>query len=194
MAKRVFLITLMMWVFVSHATGQNRDESQAKVGCAMGHIAIAVRDLNKSIEWYHNVMGFVLAKEPIEIDTDTSPLGEIAHGLFGKGLKKLRIAQMVGANHVGIELFQFVLPESKNNDRQEFSKTGLLHMCVVASDVELVARKIKGNGGKVRVENHAETTDKKVVFCEDLDGNVIEVSGQNWADKDAALVREKKSK
>jgi len=173
MVKPVFIV-LFVALSIACVLAQPSDVNNGQSSITFGHVALAVKDLDKAILWYEEVFGFQLVKKPVEIDTDTSPLGEIAKTLFGRDMKKLRIAGMTIGNQGGIELFQFLIPEAEDNDN-EFRKTGFLHMCVISTDIDTVVDKLKTNGGTVKVEYSYPNSRQKVVFCEDPDGNIIEI-------------------
>ncbi|MEQ8168960.1 MAG: VOC family protein [Candidatus Eremiobacterota bacterium] len=168
--RRFVQIILLSLLCISQVFGQTPENRQEQKPVTFGHIALSVKYLDKAIEWYRNVFGFRLTKEPVEIDTDTSPSGEVARTLFGRNMKKLRIAQMTLDNQAGLELFEFIIPLS---EKDNFRKSGFLHMCLIVQDMDTFIKKLEENGGKVKVEN--TSPQKKVVFCEDPDGNIIEL-------------------
>jgi len=168
--KSLLQIILLAILCISQVSGQSAGDKHEQNPVKIGHIAVAVKDLDKSIEWYRNVLGFQLTKEPVEIDTDTSPSGEVARTLFGRDMKKLRIAQMTLDNQIGLELFEFIIPLY---EKDNFKKSGFLHMCVIVQDMDIFIKKLEENGGKVKIENISQQ--KRVVFCEDPDGNIIEL-------------------
>ena len=173
--KKIFSIILFSILCIFYTLAQTPDANEDQNSITFGHVALAVKDLDKAILWYQNVLGFQLTKKPVEIDTDTSPLGEIAKTLFGSDIKKLRIAQMTMRNQVGLELFEFVLPRSEDTDNDDFRKSGFLHICVISTDIDELVKKLEENGGKVKVEYSYPNSRQKVVFCEDPDGNIIEI-------------------
>ncbi len=170
---RFVQIVLIFLLCMSQITGQTSENRQEQNPIKMGHIAVSVRDLDKAIEWYRNVFGFRLTKEPVDVDTDTSPSGEVARTLFGRDMKKLRIAQMTLDNQVGLELFEFIIPVTEVPENDNLKKSGFLHMCLIVQDMGTFIKKLEENGGKVKIENISQQ--KRVVFCEDPDGNIIEI-------------------
>ncbi|MBF0547530.1 MAG: VOC family protein [Candidatus Riflebacteria bacterium] len=183
MLKRFIAVMLVFYFLASPVSGQDSDEKSQPDSYSFSHVALAVKDLNEAIEWYKNVLGFKLAQEPVEIDTETSPLGEVACNLFGKNMKKLRIAQMETGDQFGIELFEFVLPKPEKSKNDENKTAGILHICVNTENVEALIEKIEKNGGKLRIKHFPPNSQKKLAFCEDKDGNLIEISNNNWTKK-----------
>jgi|GEM_PF-549940 len=146
---------------------------------SVGHVAVAVTQLDKAVSWYRTILGFELIDTPILIQTDTSPLGGIARALFGQNTKSLRIAQMKAGNNVGIELFEFVEPRTSPGATVVQRRAGFLHLAIVQSNIESLVRKIEENGGKVIVRGVPSRT-RTVVFCQDPDGTVIEIATRGW--------------
>ncbi|MEQ8188306.1 MAG: VOC family protein [Candidatus Eremiobacterota bacterium] len=170
---RLIQIILLVLLCISQITGQTSENKHEHNPVKIGHIAVSVKDLDKAIEWYRNVFGFRLTKDPVEIDTDTSSSGEVARTLFGRDMKKLRIAQMTLDNQAGLELFEFIIPLTEAPEKDNFKKSGFLHMCLIVQDMDTFIKKLEENGGKVKIET--TSPQKRVVFCEDPDGNIIEL-------------------
>jgi catechol 2,3-dioxygenase-like lactoylglutathione lyase family enzyme len=146
---------------------------------AFNHVGVTVTDIDKAVRWYQDVLGCSVILHPMNAFEDNSHFGQICTDIFGKGFKKLRIAHMVTAEGVGIELFQFFKPKStlrKNNF--DYHKAGIFHFCVTDPDIEGLARRIAKAGGKQRSKIWRLWSDKpyKVCYCQDPWGNIIELN------------------
>ena len=103
---------------------------------------------------------------------------------------------MTSANGVGIELFQFLEPAPaphQDKSKIEYWKTGYFHICLAEPNIEECADKIASTGGKRRTDvmELVPGPDKKICFCEDPFGNVIEIYShsyeQFWANASLSL-------
>ena len=142
------------------------------------HIGVGVPDLNKAVRWYHEVLGFNIVTEPMEGSADNSHLGMILRDIFGSSFKKLRLAHMSFANHVGFEIFEFVDPKEEQQENNfEYWKTGFFHIGITDPNIEELAKRIAEKGGKQRNKIWEIFPSKpyKIVYCEDPFGNIIEI-------------------
>jgi catechol 2,3-dioxygenase-like lactoylglutathione lyase family enzyme len=93
---------------------------------------------------------------------------------------------MKSSNGVGIELFEFIEPaavsrrEEENNF--EYWKTGYFHIALTEPNIEEISDKIALNGGKRRTDimELVPGSGKKICFCEDPFGNVIEIYSHTY--------------
>jgi len=155
------------------------DQSTASIN----HIAISVPNLEKGINWYQEVMGFIVIRGPTELTSSDIQVGKALQNIFGSGFKRLRIAWMSSSNNVGLELFQFVEPEQAAERRQiEYWQGGVIHIAVTEKNIEALLEKVTKNGGR-QVSNIWELDPKKhykLVFCADPFGNIIEIYSHSF--------------
>ena len=79
----------------------------------INHIAFSVSDLDQAMEWYKEILGFTVVKEPVEFVADDSLLGMAAKDMHGPGFKKMRTVLLSSANQVGFEIFEYVDPKAE---------------------------------------------------------------------------------
>lgn len=167
---------------------------------AVNHVAVCVTDIRKAMEWYRDVLGMTVLCEPIQISSSgeihtseegssaeeprTDPqLSRLVKQVFGPRMQKFLICHVASANGVGIELFQFLEPQSvRSDDNFEYWKTGFFHIAITDPRVAELAERIAGNGGKKRTDvlEIAQGSDKRICFCEDPFGNVIEIYSHSY--------------
>lgn len=152
---------------------------------AINHVAISVTDIKLAMSWYRDVMGMTVLVEPAEIsagENASNPhLAGIVRAVFGPRLGKFIICHMSSANGTGIELFQFIEPESvRRQDNFEYWKTGCFHIAVTDNDVEGLASRIVLSGGKRRTDVLKVAPGRSICFCEDPFGNVIEIYSNSY--------------
>ena len=54
----------------------------------INHIAFSVSDLDQAMEWYKEILGFTVVKEPVEFVADDSLLGMAARICMVQALRK----------------------------------------------------------------------------------------------------------
>jgi len=157
---------------------------------AVNHIAVSVTDIHQAMRWYRDILGMTVLVNPIEIsfppsnpkDSETS---ELVRRVFGPKFGRLLICHLSSANGVGIELFQFIEPKAERRARDtnfEYWRTGFFHIAVTDPLIEELAERIETSGGKKRTEvmELAKGSGKKICFCEDPDGNIIEIYSHSY--------------
>jgi catechol-2,3-dioxygenase len=154
---------------------------------SVNHVAISVTDITLAMKWYRDILRMVVLAEPMEISTDrsmTEPhLAQVVTHIFGPGLERFLICHMKSENGVGIELFQFLSPVAEiRQDNFEYWKTGFFHIAITESGVEGLADRIASNGGIKRTEvlELVPGSGKKICFCEDPFGNIIEIYSHSY--------------
>lgn len=145
---------------------------------SFSHIGLSVPDVKKAVDFYKNVMGWYVIMEPCEIkEENSSAIGVMCQGVFGKGHGNFKIAHMVTSDGIGIELFEF---EGNTGKKEEFNyvSTGLFHFCVQDPDIEGLIEKIKLHGGRQRMpirEYYPGEKPYKMCYVENPFGIVFEI-------------------
>ena len=154
---------------------------------ALNNVAVSVTDINKAKSWYVDVMGMTVLAEPVEISAvqskDNPHLSNLVRTVFGQRLGKFLICHLSSANGMGIELFEFIEPKSEQRkDNFEYWKTGFFHIAVTEPEIEQLADKIASSGGKKRTQvmELVPGSGKKICFCEDPFGNIIEIYSHSY--------------
>jgi catechol 2,3-dioxygenase-like lactoylglutathione lyase family enzyme len=142
---------------------------------AFNHVAVSVTDIESAMRWYRDVIQMTLLVEPREITTYEKEqekydphLATLVRTIFGPRLGKFKICHMRSANGVGIELFEFIEPAAVSRQEEE--------------NIEEIADKIALSGGKRRTDimELVPGSGKKICFCEDPFGNVIEIYSHSY--------------
>jgi catechol 2,3-dioxygenase-like lactoylglutathione lyase family enzyme len=129
---------------------------------------MTVRDLDGAVRWYRDVLGLDPLGPAVEVTAGAGHSGTVAADVFGPGFGRFRQAHLTSANGVALELFEFAEPPVR----------GILHVCLVAPDVEAAAERIAASGGRRRtshVWDIFEGEPYRTCFCEDPFGNVLEL-------------------
>ncbi len=159
---------------------------------AFNHVAVSVTDIDSAMRWYRDVIQMTPLVEPTEITTHEKDqqnydphLAKLMRTIFGPRFGKLKICHMSSANGVGLELFQFIEPASQLRPEEnnfEYWKTGYFHIALTEPNIEELVEKIALTGGKRRTDilEAVPGSGKKICFCEDPFGNVIEIYSHSY--------------
>ena len=124
------------------------------------HVGISVTDMERSLKWYKEVLGF----DTVLKDFYAPPLG----------------ARLVFISHNSgfeIELFQYDNPKLQSDERRtpttDLQTTGNKHLAVQTNDMQAFKANFVALGGDIA---HEVTMDgESVMFIRDPDGALIEV-------------------
>jgi catechol 2,3-dioxygenase-like lactoylglutathione lyase family enzyme len=133
------------------------------------HVGIAVPELERALHWYSEVLGFEALGGVTRVRGNDGHAGVVAADVLGPALASFKQRQLIGANGVGLELFEFEEPSA--------GRRGIFHMCVVAPDVAATAERIVADGGRriSRIWPIFEGEPYMMCYCEDPFGNIVEL-------------------
>jgi catechol 2,3-dioxygenase-like lactoylglutathione lyase family enzyme len=138
---------------------------------SFSHLGICVSDLERSLRFYRDGLGFELVASH-RIGDEFGPLLE----LEGVELE----SRMLSRDGVTIELLGFVSPDpTGDGDRRPMNRLGLTHLSLRVDDVEGVAAVIEELGGTVvratRTTMDLPAARLDFLYCTDPDGVRIEL-------------------
>ena len=138
---------------------------------SFSHLGICVSDLERSLRFYREGLGFELVASH-RIGDEFGPLLE----LEGVELE----SRMLSRDGVTIELLGFVSPDAAGDgERRPMNRLGLTHLSLRVDDVEAVAAVIEELGGSVvratRTTMELATARLDFLYCTDPDGVRIEL-------------------
>lgn len=136
---------------------------------AISHFGICVSDLERSLAFYTEALGFELG-HGLEFGGDVEALTEIP-GIAGQA----RFLKRGGAM---IELLKYTSPgETGPAQRRAMNQLGISHISLVVSDLVTVAGRIEQFAGTALRHTRVTTPKGDMMFCTDPDGTRIEL----WA-------------
>ena len=145
--------------------------SASKAGISVSHIGICVSDLDASLRFYCEGLGFV--------EGASHDVGQEFAALMEVDAVRLR-SRMIARDGVTIELLGFDAPGvTGDGSRRPMNMLGLTHLSLRVGDVEGTAATIEALGGTVGRETRTtfafgdSTLD--FVYCTDPDGVRVEL-------------------
>lgn len=128
------------------------------------HAGIVVRDLDRSLAFWRDWLGFQVESTVLE----TGPFVERLMGLPGVAVDVWKLRGTGGGQ---IELLRFHAPEAVANGDRTLTTVGLTHVAVTVESLDALSL---DPFVKDRIRLNAEGT-ARVVFCTDPDGTLVEL-------------------
>jgi glyoxylase I family protein len=137
---------------------------------SVGHTGITVSDLNRSVAFYRDVMGF-----PV---TRTVHLGApIAEQVTGVPGAEIDIAFVTAPGHT-IELLQYVEPGDTRPSPLRASDPGCFHLCFMVDDIDRVVEAVAAAGaepvGPIPTTADGPRRGLRAIYTRDPDGVLLE--------------------
>ena len=134
------------------------------------HIGLVVSDIDKSLEFYHNILGLKIQGKTDENDEFIKKLlkNENSH------LKTIKLSTSNNATRIELISIKNKLIHSA---RKQLNETGLTHISLTVNNLDKIYEVLK----QKNVEFNCPPTlspDKtlKVTFCKDFEGNFLELT------------------
>jgi len=139
---------------------------------AVDHVGLTVTDLDAAIAWYHDVFALEVLQGPDLIGGDEERVRDI----FGQGVADFRIAYLGSEIGTRLQLFEFVKPTvERPAEAFRYWQTGISHLGLTCTDVAESVARLEAFGGRRRSAIHGAAPGPVYCYCEDPDGNVIEL-------------------
>jgi catechol 2,3-dioxygenase-like lactoylglutathione lyase family enzyme len=137
------------------------------------HLGLCVGDLDRSLRFYCDGLGFEQAEA---YDLDDGMLDGLGRALEVDGSVKLR-SQMITNGDLKIELLHFGEPRATGAASKARNHIGFTHLSFFVDDVDATAARLAQLGGRVLDATRARLG-YEVVFVADPDGARIELMGR----------------
>jgi catechol 2,3-dioxygenase-like lactoylglutathione lyase family enzyme len=139
---------------------------------AADHTGFTVSNLERSLEFWQNVLGF-------ELSHRTHQTGELASEITGVPGAEISLAVLKAPGGHKIELLEYNAPADR---RQHVDlrpcDVGHVHVALTVEDLDVVLNKIAASGwnavGKPQTLKTGPNVGKRVVYVRDPDGTTIE--------------------
>jgi catechol 2,3-dioxygenase-like lactoylglutathione lyase family enzyme len=141
---------------------------------AADHTGITVTNLERSLAFWRDVLGFELSHSPHQT-------GSLASEITGVRGAEISIAVLKGYGHK-IELLEYLAPLDRKRVDLRPCDVGHVHVALVVDDLDAVLDMIAASGwkaaGKPQTLKAGPNAGKRVVYVRDPDGTTIEFMQQ----------------
>jgi glyoxylase I family protein len=137
---------------------------------AFSHLGICVADIDKSLRFYCDGLGFELAEA---YDLDDTAMPGLAETLEVEAPVTMR-SQMITKGAVRVELLAYDTPPPHGTPSASRGQLGLTHLAWNVADVDAVAARLVACGGTI-LEHTAASVGVQLLFVADPDGTRIEL-------------------
>jgi glyoxylase I family protein len=131
------------------------------------HAALCVRDFDRMVAFYRDVIGFTVVSESAWDKVDI--IDEII-GLKGSVAK----AVMLKAGNAYLEIFEYTAPKAKDTDPLRPCDFGYTHIALDVVDIRSEYERLTKAGMKF-CRAPAEFGDIRAVYGKDPEGNIVEI-------------------
>ena len=133
------------------------------------HTGIVVTDIERSIDFYTNILGF-------KIEKDLNECGKYIDIFLGLEGVKVRTVKMSLNNSGMIELLYYETHSEKPDETRRINSIGCSHIALTVDNLENMYKKILDCGLTFISPPHKSPDGlAKVAFCKDLDGTYLEL-------------------
>jgi catechol 2,3-dioxygenase-like lactoylglutathione lyase family enzyme len=137
---------------------------------AADHTGITVSNLERSLEFWRDVLGFELSHRPHQT-------GELASEITGVAGAEISIAVLKGYGHK-IELLEYLSPADRKRIDLKPCDVGSVHVAFTVDNLDAILNTIAASGwkaaGKPQKITVGPNAGKRVVYVRDPDGTTIE--------------------
>ena len=137
---------------------------------AADHTGITVSNLERSLEFWRDVLGF-------ELSHRAHQKGELAEQITGVAGAEILIAVVKAPGHK-IELLEYRAPADRQHFRPRPCDVGSVHIALIVGNLDAVLARIASSGwkaaGKPQMLTAGPNAGKRVIYVRDPDGTTIE--------------------
>jgi catechol 2,3-dioxygenase-like lactoylglutathione lyase family enzyme len=145
------------------------------------HVGITVRDLERSIDFYHDTLGLPFALAP----TDWAEDDHLPEALGVAAPVKLRLAAFrIGDGGTILELLQYASPPSERDGALTQNDVGACHIAILVDDIDAHVGRLRASGVPFNSSVHdieeGPFEGWRWVYFRDPDGHTVEFVQLRW--------------
>lgn len=135
------------------------------------HPSIVTDDLDRALGFYRNLLGLTPVFEMAwEAGTEMSDMAAGITGVEGSSVRAVTLK----AGNAFLEIFEYSSPQPEPNRTPRLSNQGIAHICFDVSDVNRTYEQLT-EAGICFVGAPVDAGPMRIAFCQDPDGNFIEI-------------------
>jgi catechol 2,3-dioxygenase-like lactoylglutathione lyase family enzyme len=162
---------------------------------SLHHVGLIVKDLERSIDFYHRVLGLEFSNEPSPVFSGD----ELSRAVGIKGASLRQVSLLLG--DTTIELLEYLTPEWPIRRAMPQYVTGASHLALKVEDIHEAKRALEAKGLKflsdVNVVDDGVLAGWRWVYFSDPDGyslELVQVAYYNAEERTAGIAAYKKSR
>ena len=137
------------------------------------HLGITVRDINKSLYFYRDLLGLVVSKDLQEQGVHIDNFSCLKN-------VQLRTIKLKDVNGMILELLEYRSPASESlvdNFDRPINRMGISHFALTVDNIDEIFNKLLSNGISFNyaVQTVPDNDSIRIAFCRDFEGNLIEL-------------------
>jgi catechol 2,3-dioxygenase-like lactoylglutathione lyase family enzyme len=134
------------------------------------HIGIVVRDLDRSLAFYRDLLGLALVRQMDET-------GPFIDAILGMNAAKVRTVKLAApGDGVQIELLAFTEPAPQIGGAPSLTRVGPTHVAFTVEDLDGLHQRMAAAGTQFTTKPQTSPDGRaKVTFCRDPDGTALEL-------------------
>lgn len=150
------------------------------------HIGLTVKDLERSIRFYHDTLGLSFDLAP----TDWAEDAHLPEALGVEAPVRMRLAAFViGDGGTVLELLEYALPPSERERALSQNHVGACHLAIRVDDIDARVADLKRRGVPFNARVHdieaGPFAGWRWVYFRDPDGHTIEYVEIRWEDRES---------
>lgn len=135
----------------------------------MGHVAISVKDMDRELPFYRDVLGF-----EVEFDLDHRREKELAE-VVGLPEADLRTVMLQGYG-LRVELIKYYYPGGKERINRRQCDFGFIHFSFIVKNIEEIYQTLLTQGVRFNCPPQTVRPGAKATYFQDPEGNTIELA------------------
>lgn len=134
----------------------------------MRHIGIVVENIEAAIVFWHELFGY-------EIEIDQIEVGQEIDNLLAQAGINVRTVKMIHPSLTRLELLQFNSPPVTVRDLVTPFSKGITHIAFTVPQLEISLQRLKELGGSIIGRTESKDQNSEVAYCLGIEGVLLEL-------------------
>ena len=151
---------------------------------AIRHVGIVVEDIPRALMFYQDLLGLVVQQSAQE----SGPFIDKLLGLEAVHVTTIKMSAPEGETL--LELLKYDHPAIRMGEKRQVNSQGLTHVAFTVHDLQTLWKKLRAAGIHfINAPQLSPNGQAKVVYCQDFDGNFLELVEMLQPQSDPSMQR-----